>query len=132
MPAQGEVFGAFSASASLTTTDAVLTVGDGSGSEPVPDRGRLSLLRLVLTSVVTAASISWYLAEDAAGDIPLTPRVTTTIVAGKTTSGSGGVARTLDISRPRSSAGTIGRLYVIAKTDAGTATAVAHLTGEQR
>ena len=132
MGAIGEVFGAFSASGALTTTDAVLTLGAGSDSAPVPDRARLSLLRLALTSISGATSISWYLAEDAAGDVPLTPRVSSTIQTGKTTATSGGVAETLDVSRLRSSAGTIGRLYVVAKTDSGTATAVAYLTGEQR
>ena len=133
MGAIGEVFGAFSASMSLSTTDAIGTLGAGSDSAPVPDRARLSLLRLALTSISGATSISWYLAEDAAGDVPLTPRVSSTIQTGKTTATSGGVAETLDVSRLRSSAaGTIGRLYVVAKTDSGTATAVAYLTGEQR
>lgn len=131
MPAKFDTFSAFSASGSLTTTYAALAVGGGDGSAPIPDAAWLSLAWLELSSIVTAGSILWYLAADAAGDVPLTPVQTTTIVTGKTTSTSGSVVDTLDIAYARVG-NTAGRLYLIAKTNAGTATAVGWLSGEQR
>lgn len=127
----GSAFESGSVSVSLSTTDTVLTLG--TVGDPVPDDRYLSLLRLALTSLSgSPVSISWFLAEDENGDIPLTPRKTTTIVTGKTTATKGAVAETLDVVRRRSSGGTLGRLYVVAKTNTGTCSAVAYLSGEQR
>lgn len=74
---------------------------------------------LRLTSISGAASITWYLAEDSAGERALTPATTVSIVdhdADGTGSLSALVGRAID---PRYHGGAI---YLLAKTDAGTAT----------
>lgn len=76
------------------------------------------------TIASSAASITWYLAADSSGDIPITPEVTDTIVTGKTTATDGGVARTVGVAFKPSTAGTV---YVVAKTDTGTCNATARV-----
>lgn len=109
-----------SAAIALTTTYALLTVA----SFPTT-RAYLGSIDLRLTSVVTAASVTWYVSADADGNQPLTAVQTDTIVSG--TAGNGGVARVLDFPLRT----TTGSLYVWAKTNAGTATGVAAVAYEE-
>jgi hypothetical protein len=93
-------------------------------SEALPDRVTLSWASLELTTISGAASVIWYLSADADGDAPITPTLTTTIVADGATATSGGVAATLALAR----VGSGGSIYVNAKTDAGTATGIARVS----
>jgi hypothetical protein len=73
-----------------------------------------------LTSIVTAATVTWYLAADEAADLPLTAEVVTSIVPG-TSSGKGGFTAALGFCfAPGIGAGPTG-LWLRAKVDAGTA-----------
>lgn len=83
----------------------------------IPDRVVLGLAQLLLDTIVTGVSVTWYISEDAAGDFPITPEKTTTIVG--QSSGEGGVAES--INQPWVVNSVAGKLYLWAKLDAGTA-----------
>ena len=113
--------------ASLSTTYALATL-DGAHTGIVPGRKiEIGLVTCWLTSISSATTVTWYVSNDAAGDQPLTPKVTTTISTGQT-SGKGGIAATMDESITTDSTA----LYVWAKTDAGTATATCRAYWESR
>lgn len=113
------------ASTALSTSYTVLTLdGDTSGdaaAKPVPDQCLLAYVIAVLDTTSSATAITWYLAADSGGDVPLTREVTSDILAGKTTATDGSVVMLLDVDYVRTSAGTAGALYLVAKTTAGTA-----------
>ena len=115
------------ATMSLTTAYAAAAVlgstAVDSRARAVPDECRLSWLRGTIVSIASsAASVTWFLSADAAGDIPLTDARTTTIVVGATTATKGGVAVALDLESVRGSDGTAGSVWLQAKTNTGTCT----------
>ena len=108
-------------SATLGTSYTAVTL------ESASDDCRLSMLHAELTSVVSATTVTWYLAADSDGDVPLTDAVTSTILAGATTATSGGVSSLVNMDYLRASNGTTGKLYAFTKLDAGSATATVRL-----
>lgn len=121
----------------LTSTYAVLTLDDDTtadaSAEVVPDVCWLSWVSGEIDTIASsAATITWYLAADSDGDIPLTAAVTETILVGKTTATDGGVSTKLDTVHVRFSSGTAGKLYLVAKTDTGTCKLKARLMWEAR
>lgn len=105
---------------SLSTSYAVATLDGTDEADAVdfPKQVVLGLGQLQLKDISGAASVDWYVSEDAAGDMPITPVKTTTIVG--QTANLGGVAESLDI--PWVVNEVTGKLYIWAKLDAGTAT----------
>lgn len=124
-----------SASTALTTSYASAEVGELTGTDsrakPIPTEAYLYRLEATLTSISSATKLTWFVAKDSAGEKPITPAVEVTILDADS-DGSGGCSTALDtaIALDADSAG--GSLYVHAKTDAGTATAVFRITHESR
>ena len=121
------------ASTALTSAYAVMactsTVTGEAQAVPMPDSCFLELSHLQLDTIAGgAASITWYVAADAAGDIPLTKLVTSTIVTGATTATDGAVVEVLGIQYVRFSDGVGDTIYVVAKTNVGTCNAIARVT----
>jgi hypothetical protein len=111
-----------SAATGLTTAYAALALTG------IPDDCWLSVLHGEIDTIAaSAASITWYIAADSGGDVPVTAEVTTTIVTGKTTATDGGVTEAVDWDYVRSTNGTAGSLWVFAKTDAGTCNLTARI-----
>jgi hypothetical protein len=95
----------------------------------MPDSCYLELAHLQLDTIAGGATtITWYVAADAGGDVPLTKEVTTTIVTGKTTATDGGAVEVLGIQYVRFDEGLGDTIYVVAKTNTGTANAIARVT----
>lgn len=116
------------AAAALSTSYAVFTVTANASSDAlsaaIPDDCLLGWLAVEIDTIASsAASITWYLSLDAAGDNPITDAKTTTIVTGKTTATDGGIAVALDLDYRRPTTGTTGTLYWVAKTNTGTCNA---------
>lgn len=88
----------------------------------VPNECELEWLRGTLSSISSASQVTWYLAADADGDIPLTDEILVDIVSGKTTSTKGGANSSIDLDYAVDAGGASGSLWVVAKVDAGTAT----------
>lgn len=98
--------------------------GVDSRASAIPDDCLLGWLAVEIDTIAdSAASITWFLALDAAGDNPITDAKTTTIVVGKTTGTDGGFGVALDLDYYRPSTAAQGALYWIAKTNTGTANA---------
>lgn len=104
----------------------------GSQGNPIPTLAWLSLLVFKVDTIASsAASITWYLSEDSAGDVPLTDENTDTLVGQSST--EKGFASRLDVAYKRlSGVGTAGKLYLWAKTDTGTCNGNATLHGTGR
>src|SRR5687768_2384081 len=88
---------AVGAATALSTTYAAIALTGVAGTDPlsqaIPDECFLGLLTGAITTIAGGpASIVWYLAADAAGDVPITDAVTTTILTGLTTATKGGVS----------------------------------------
>jgi hypothetical protein len=121
------------ASTALSTSYAALectgtTSGEAQAVE-VPDGCYLEDAHLQLDTIAGGAtSITWLVAADAAGDVPLTNEITTTIVPGTTTATDGAVVEILGKLYQRYSVGVGGSVFIFAKTNAGTANAIARLT----
>lgn len=110
------------ASTSLSTTASVIAV-------PVPDGAIVGTLDLQLTSIVTATTLTVHLAADAAGDHAISPQQEVDIITGATTATDGGVSVGLNsVIASAPSWGAEGTIYVVAKTDDGTCTAVPRIT----
>jgi len=76
------------------------------------------------------ATMTFYLARDAAGDYPITPEGNSVIVLGDTTATLGGAAIIIDrkhLNPQEAGVDVAGSLYVVAKLAAGTATANVYL-----
>lgn len=112
-----------SAVVGLTTTYAAILL------DAVPRDMIGGNLALKLTDIVTAVSVTWYLAADAIGDEPLTPVRTADTIVGAT-GGKGGIASSLDGIVLHAWA-TGPQIWVIAKLNAGTANATARLSWRQ-
>ena len=83
--------------------------------------GRLVSLRLDLSSISGAASLTVRLCADAACDVPITPDADATIAVGVTTATAGtAVVLCQDLGPIYCS--TAGTVYVLARTNAGTVT----------
>jgi hypothetical protein len=112
---------------SLTTTATIGVVTEDltndAKSDDFPLTGSISSYAIELTSIAGGATkITSYLAWDSAGDHPITPTTDQTITLGPT-SGKGGISLAVDIAYKVPASGTAGEVYIVAKTDAGTATA---------
>jgi len=79
------------------------------------------------TMASSPTSITWWLCADSGGDIPLTDKVTETIVVGETTATDGGVATVLDLPYHITKNHTLGSLWVFAETDTGTCKMISRL-----
>jgi hypothetical protein len=98
----------------------------------LPDECFLDNLRGVITTIAAlATSVTWFLAEDAVGDIPITDAKTVTISIGATTATKGGVLTRLERQWSRATTGTAGTIYLLAKTNVGTCTITPRLTYTQ-
>jgi hypothetical protein len=124
-----------SASTALSTSYAAAEITDTTGTDSrakvLPTEAYLYRLEGTLTSIVTATTVTWYIAKDAAGNKPITDEKTESILDADS-SGSGGINTIIDsaIAFDDDSSGT--SLYVHAKTNAGTASMVARITWEAR
>lgn len=110
---------------SLTTTYTVTKL------EVVPAECLLAWLHIQLTSIVSAANVVLYLAADSSGDHAITDELTVPIVVGATTSSDGGANVALDLPYATLPEGTEGDLWLVAKLDAGSATATPALVIEE-
>lgn len=109
------------ASKALTSSYASVVLADGEGGE-LPDEadGEVPYGHSVqgrATAVSGAASITFYLSSDAAGDVPLTDETTKALVG--QSSGTKGFMAGWATPSPLPSGGAV---YLWAKTDAGTVT----------
>ena len=125
------------ASTALSTSYAVMactsTTTDEAVAAPLPDSCYLEDAHLQIDTIAGGATtITWYIAADAAGDVPLTKLVTSTIVTGKTTATDGAVVEILGKWYMRYDDGVSDTIYVVAKTNAGTANAIARVTWNLR
>ena len=121
------------ASTALSTSYAVMTCTSTTTAEAqaakMPDSCFIELAHLQLDTIAGGATtVTWYVAADAAGDIPLTKLVTSTIVVGKTTTTDGTVVEVLGIQYVRFDDGVGDAIYVVAKTNAGTVNAIPRVT----
>jgi len=128
---------AAAAKTALTTSYQVLamtgTTTDEALARPIQDECHLGLVHGELDTIAGGASaVTWYLSADAAGDVPLTPEVTTVIVAGKTTATDGGFGDVVDIDYRRFSSGVAGTVHLVAKLDAGTANCIPRIIWSTR
>ena len=129
---------ASSASQALTTTYACTEITDTSAtdgaSRPIPTMSVFGQLNAEVTSIVTAASITWFLTESSTAEESgwVTDEVTSTILD-HDSDATGMLVSSLGREPYRKTArATKGSLYVCAKTNAGTATAVYRLHWVQR
>jgi len=125
---------AVAASDSLTTATSceILTAlsGTDTKSKQVPDGAFLGRLDLTLTSIVTAATVTVWLAKSSTGEDAITDQVAATIVDDDA-DGNGSVSVLVGSGWvDDSTAGT--QPYVCGKTDAGTATSIGRLIFEVR
>jgi hypothetical protein len=96
-------------------------------SSAFPQSGTLSKLMVVLTSIAGAATVTWYLSADAAGDVPITPSHAATITTGQT-AGKGGITVLIDAGYViPATLYVTGKVYLVAVLDAGTAAGVPYL-----
>ena len=124
-----------SASTALSTSYAAAEITDTTGTDSrakvLPTECYLYRLEGTLTSISSATELTWYLAKDSAGQKPITPEKTVTIVD-PDADGSGGCSTAVDSAHAFDVDSTGTSLYVHAKTDAGTCSMVARLTWEAR
>ena len=116
-----------------TSNDVSLTSAYQAQAILAVPRGLLSGVFVRLTNISTASQILWYLATDAAGDEPISPVYTSTIVTGATTATKGGIGQAADIiwAPVNTAQYNTASLYIVYKTNAGTATATrTWITGE--
>lgn len=130
----GQGFFAVAASDSLTTAasceELTSIPGTDANSKQVNDGDYMSRVDLTLTSIVTAATITVWLARSSTGEDAITDQTAVTIVD-EDADGNGTVSVT--VNSPWVDDSTSGSSpYICAKTDAGTATSVGRLIGERR
>ena len=124
-----------SASTALSTSYASAEVGELTGTDsrakPIPTEAYLYRLEATLTSISSATTLTWYAAKDSAGEKPITPAVDVTILDADS-DGAGGCNTIINSAIAFDSDSAGGSLFVHAKTDAGTASAVYRITWEAR
>lgn len=93
------------------------------GSAKVPAPARLHSMRVQLSTIVTAVSLTHYWALDSTCDVGITPKATTTIELGGTTATDGWVTEIFDHGTPHVPQFdiTAGELTLCLSLDAGTA-----------
>jgi hypothetical protein len=116
--------------AALTTTPQVFALTKDAANSPtsavVPTYAELKqIIAQVDTAAGGASSVSYYIAADLAGDIPLTTQGTASILFGKTTATKGSAIDCIDLDYhyQQLAAETLGTLYVVIWLNAGTANA---------
>lgn len=116
--------------AALTTTPQVFTLtqdmANSPPSAPIPTYAWLKQVNVQVDTVAAgASSVSYYIAADVAGDIPLTPVGTANILLGKTTATKGSAIDCieLDYQFQQLAVETVGTVYIIIWLNAGTANA---------
>lgn len=110
---------------SYTVTELVTTDADGrSYKAGFPPSGALGNLRLFLSSISGATEVTWFLALDSDGDIPLTQEKTSTITVGATTATKGGVSSPINTGYVIPVDDFNDAIYLVAKIEdsSGTAT----------
>lgn len=113
--------------AALTTSPQVFPLTQDSTNSPrssiVPTFAEFKqVIAQVDTIAAGASSVMYYIAADAAGDVPLTPQGTMNILTGKTTAtvGSAIDCINIDYHYQRLAVETIGTVYIVAWLNAGT------------
>ncbi len=129
---------ASSASQALTTsytcTEITDTAGTDGASQPIPRMALFGQLNAEVTSIVTAVSIDWFITESSTGEESgwVTDEVNSSL-NDHDADATGMVVSSLGREPYRQTArATNGSLWVCAKTNAGTATAVFRLHWVQR
>ena len=114
--------------AALTTTYQAFGVtqdaANNARSAPVPTFAELKNINFELDTIAGGASqVTFYLARDLAGDIPVTGVQTAAVVFGLTTATKGTAISCIDLDYhwQALAAETMGTLYLVVKTNAGTA-----------
>lgn len=116
------------------------TKADANGTavlaDPIPFECDLGVAMVKLDTIAGGATqVEWYISEDVAGDVPITPAQTDTIKTGKATSTDGSVVRLLNMpwkfADDMGAEGLRGRLFVVIALNAGTANARARIVGSQ-
>jgi hypothetical protein len=114
--------------AALTTTPQIFALTQDSTNSPrsaaVPTFAELKqVVAQVDTLAGGASSVSFYLAADASGDVPISCEQTASILFGETTATKGAAIACIDLDyHYQQLAGeTIGTIYIVAWLNAGTA-----------
>ncbi len=96
-----------------------------STSKKIPSKCLIDKVRVTLSSISSATSISWYLSEDSAGKYAITPVTSTSIDTGLAASTFGFFSASMDNYpfRESSNITTSGTLYLVAKVDDSSGTA---------
>ena len=128
MVPQQSPFEATSKVKAMTSAYAVIPFDGGGDAIPV---GFLPKhLRILLSAIAnTPTGVTWYLSSDAAGDLPLTPATTTTILVGQSGATVGAVCVDLTTLLPLSLAAGIWIWAKLAGGAAPTASGEAHMVG---
>jgi hypothetical protein len=118
----------FANNVSLSTTRAVATCTQDSvnaaESFKFPRFANIRSVEFQLSSVSGASSVTFRITRDVAGDVAVTNSITKTIIAGHTTAADGSVAVDFDKDiHFLTGVSVADTIYVIAETNAGTATA---------
>ncbi len=118
----------FANNVSLSSSRAVATCTQDSTNSAesftFPRYANIRSVEFQLASVSGASSITFRITRDAAGDVALTDSITKTIVTGHTTAADGSVVVDFDKDvHFMTGVSVANNIYVIAETNAGTATA---------
>lgn len=136
MPARDRKY-AVGATTGLTTTRQAIQIHRATSTDALsqncpPTKVHVHKGRMKAASIAGGCTtIIWFVAADAAGNVPLTDEFHDTITLGVTTT-SGGIVRELAITEPGHEDVVIDSFYIVARTDAGTCSASPYLyfTGE--
>jgi hypothetical protein len=116
--------------AALTTSPQAFAITQDSTNSPrssaVPAFAQLKqIVAQIDTAAAGVSSVTYYVSADLAGDIPLTPQGTASILFGKTTATKGSAIDCIDMDYhyQQLAAETLGTVYLIAWLNAGTANA---------
>ena len=116
--------------AALTTTKQVFALTADTVtcpfSVPVPNDCTLKQLNFELDTIAGgASSVTYFLARDLAGDIPVTPEASASVTFGFTTATKGTAIACIDLEHHYQELGSEvrGTLYIVVKVNAGTANA---------
>ena len=116
----GFSYGTSALSSSYAAIALTADTSNEANSKKVPAK-----FRVAINTISSAASLTWYLAEDSAGKYALTPVQTSTIDTGISGSTFGFIAASTDgfPYLQSSNITTDGTIYMVVKTDADTPTA---------
>ncbi len=121
----GFSYGTSALSSSYAAIALTADTSNEANSKKVPARCLIDKVRVAINTISSAASLTWYLAEDSAGKYALTPVQTSTIDTGISGSTFGFIAASTDgfPYLQSSNITTDGTIYMVVKTDADTPTA---------